>query len=112
MKISPPSATITATVSSTATSATVGTATTTTTKTTAICSYKQRLSDFSHYFIRLRLDAADVHCRMKKIDSPAYAGTIDGPAHAPCFKVRVTVYGHAFESPDFFKVEGQQSMLL
>ncbi|KAK3199388.1 hypothetical protein Dsin_022803 [Dipteronia sinensis] len=45
----------------------------------------------------------DVHCRLTKIDSPAYTSTRDGPAHAPCFKVRVTVDGHAFESPDFFK---------
>ncbi|KAK3199385.1 hypothetical protein Dsin_022800 [Dipteronia sinensis] len=44
-----------------------------------------------------------VHYRLKKIDSPAYTGTVEGPAHTPCFKVRVTVYGHAFESPDFFK---------
>ncbi|KAK0599224.1 hypothetical protein LWI29_003408 [Acer saccharum] len=44
-----------------------------------------------------------VHCRLKKIDSPAYTSTIEGPAHAPCFKVRVTIDGHAFESPDFFK---------
>ncbi|KAK2639363.1 hypothetical protein Ddye_027158 [Dipteronia dyeriana] len=29
--------------------------------------------------------------------------TGEGPAHAPCFKVRVTVDEHAFESPDFFK---------
>ncbi|KAK1583601.1 hypothetical protein Q3G72_025415 [Acer saccharum] len=51
-----------------------------------------------------------VHCRLKKIDSPAYTSTKESPAHAPCplplapcFKVRVTVDGHAFESPNFFK---------
>ncbi|KAK2639357.1 hypothetical protein Ddye_027152 [Dipteronia dyeriana] len=45
----------------------------------------------------------DVHCRLEKIDSPSYTSTGEGPAHAPCFKVRVTVDEHAFESLDFFK---------
>ncbi|KAK2639359.1 hypothetical protein Ddye_027154 [Dipteronia dyeriana] len=45
----------------------------------------------------------DVHCRLEKIDSPSYTSTGEGPPHAPCFKVRVTVDEHAFESPDFFK---------
>ncbi|TXG67279.1 hypothetical protein EZV62_008554 [Acer yangbiense] len=66
-----------------------------------------------HYVWSLSLlQFSYVHCRLKNIDSPVYTSTIEGPAHAPCFKVRVTVDGHAFESPDFFKVERQQSMLL
>ncbi|KAK2639365.1 hypothetical protein Ddye_027160 [Dipteronia dyeriana] len=45
----------------------------------------------------------NVHCRLEKIVSPACTSTGEGSAHSPCIKVRVTVDGHAFESPDFFK---------
>ncbi|KAK2640909.1 hypothetical protein Ddye_022672 [Dipteronia dyeriana] len=43
------------------------------------------------------------YARWKKINSPTYTGTREGPAHAPCFKATVTVNGRTYTSPDFFK---------
>ncbi|KAK4851459.1 hypothetical protein QYF36_015327 [Acer negundo] len=83
MKISPSSATITATVSSATTTATPG------------CKGVPLL---------------DVECALS-IEKDRFTSVYQyerGPCScplplAPCFKVRVTVDGHAFESPDFFK---------
>ncbi|KAK1588857.1 hypothetical protein Q3G72_027911 [Acer saccharum] len=52
------------------------------------CRYKNQLQNYS---------------RWKKINSPTYTSTREGPAHAPCFKATVTVDGRTFASPDFFK---------
>ncbi|KAK4856665.1 hypothetical protein QYF36_019857 [Acer negundo] len=52
------------------------------------CRYKSQLQNYA---------------RWKKINSPTYTSTREGPAHAPCFKATVTVDGRTFASSDFFK---------
>ncbi|KAK3205518.1 hypothetical protein Dsin_019564 [Dipteronia sinensis] len=52
------------------------------------CRYKSQLQNYA---------------RWKKINSPTYTSTREGPAHAPCFKATVTVDGSTFARPDFFK---------
>ncbi|KAB1226862.1 Double-stranded RNA-binding protein 1 [Morella rubra] len=50
--------------------------------------YKSRLNDYSQW---------------KYLDPPSYTSKTAGPSHAIHFKATVTVGGHAFESPEFFK---------
>ncbi|GKV49925.1 hypothetical protein SLEP1_g56646 [Rubroshorea leprosula] len=52
------------------------------------CQYKTRLQNYA---------------RFKDLDAPLYCSESEGPSHKPAFKATVTVGGHTFESPAFFK---------
>lgn len=44
-----------------------------------------------------------IYAQRNKLSIPVYSSEREGPPHALCFKAKVTVDGHPFKSPGFYK---------